>query len=392
MIVIAGKNDIAVHGLLLAIEHFNISKIIVVVNKNDRGIDGWQRSLLKVAKEKGIAIKTLDEVYETKIDLFLSLEFDQIVKPEKLKTDNVYNIHFSELPKYKGMYTSVWPILFAESKSGVTLHKIDRGIDTGDIIAQKVFELSEKDRGQDCYRKYIDNSKVLLSEWFTKIINNQIESKKQLSINSTYFSRKTIDFSNLTIDFDKTAWQIQRQIYAFSFRPYQLLSMAGKNISDIKIKLQKSRLKPGTIIFENEDCFTVSTIDYDIELYFDKLDLFLEAIPTMSINTFSKNLITTLGVNDRNGKGWSPIIVAAYHGRRELVNFLLQNGANINDRNYRGTTVLMYAKDYALKNNDNKFFRFLIEQGADISLKDWSGKSLGDYISNEQAKFLGVID
>lgn len=392
MIVIAGKNDIAVHGLLLAIEHFDIREIIVVVNKNDRGIDGWQRSLIKVAKENSIAIKTLDEVYETKIDLFLSLEFDQIVKPEKLKTDNIYNIHFSELPKYKGMYTSVWPILFADSKSGVTLHKIDRGIDTGDIIAQKVFELSEKDRSQDCYRKYIDNSKFLLSEWFTKIINNQIEPKKQLAINSTYFSRKTIDYSNLTIKFDKTAWQIQRQIYAFSFRPYQLLRMNDKNISDIKITHRKSLLKPGSIIFENEDYVTVSTIDYDIELYFDKLDSFLDEIPYMSVDTLSKKLITILGVNDRNLKGWSPIIVAAYHGKRELVSFLLQNGASINDRNYRGTTVLMYAKDYALKNNDREFFSFLIEQGADISLKDWSDKSLGDYISNEQAKFLGVID
>lgn len=392
MIVIAGKNDIAVHGLLLAIEHFDISEIIVVVNKNDRGIDGWQRSLIKVAKENSIAIKTLDEVYETKIDFFLSLEFDQIVKPKKLKTDNIYNIHFSKLPKYKGMYTSVWPILFADSKSGVTLHKIDSGIDTGDIIAQKVFELSEKDRSQDCYRKYIDNSKVLLSEWFTKIINNQIEPKKQLAINSTYFSRKTIDYSNLTIKFDKTAWQIQRQIYAFSFRPYQLLRMNDKNISDIKITHRKSLLKPGSIISESEDYVTVSTIDYDIELYFDKLGSFLDEIPYMSVDTLSKKLITILGVNDRNLKGWSPIIVAAYHGKRELVSFLLQNGANINDRNYRGTTVLMYAKDYALKNNDREFFSFLIKQGADISLKDWSGKSLGDYISNEQAKFLGVID
>lgn len=390
MIVIAGKNDIAVHGLFLAIEHFDNENIIVVINKNDKGEDGWQRSLLKVAKEKNIVIKTLNEVYEIEVDYFLSLEFDQIVKPEKLKTDNIYNIHFSELPKYKGMYTSVWPILYADSQSGVTLHKIDRGIDTGDIVAQKTFKLSESDRSQDCYRKYIHNSKALLSEWFVKIINNKVQPKKQLIINSTYFSKKAIDYSDLSIDFDKTAWQIQRQIYAFSFRPYQLLSMAGKNISDIKIKLEKSKLKPGTIIFENEDCFTVSTIDYDIELYCDKLDLFLEAIPTMSIDAFSKNLITTLGVNDRNGKGWSPIIVAAYHGRRELVNFLLQNGANINDRNYRGTTVLMYGKDYALENNDSDFFKYLIEQGADISLKDWSGKSLYEYINNDQAKLLGV--
>lgn len=390
MIVIAGKNDIAVHGLLLAIEHFDINEIIVVVNTNDRGDDGWQRSLLKVAKEKDITVKTLSEVYETEIDFFLSLEFDQIVKLEKLQTDKVYNIHFSELPKYKGMHTSVWPILYTDSQSGVTLHKIDRGIDTGDIIAQRIFKLSEKDRSQDCYRKYIDNSKILLSDWFIKIINNHIQPKKQLAINSTYFSKKTIDYSNLSIDFNRTAWQIQRQIYAFSFRPYQLLSMRKENISDVKIKLEKSKLKPGTIISENEDCFTVSTIDYDIELYFDKLDIFLEAIPTMSVDTFSKKLVTTLGVNDRNCKGWSPIIVATYHGKRELVNFLLQNGANINDRNYRGTTVLMYAKDYALENNDSEFFSFLIEKGADISLKDWSGKSLDEYINNEQAKFLGV--
>lgn len=390
MIVIAGKNDIAVHGLLLATEYFDISEIIVVVNKNDRGGDGWQRSLLKVAKDKDIIVNTLNEVYETEIDFFLSLEFDQIVKPEKLKTKNIYNIHFSELPKYKGMYTSVWPILYAESQSGVTLHKIDRGIDTGDIVAQKIFKLSEKDRSQDCYKKYIDNSKDLLSEWFVKIINNQIQPKKQLAINSTYFSKKTIDYSNLSIDFDKTAWQIQRQIYAFSFRPYQLLSINDKKISDLKIKLKKSKLKPGSIISENESCITVATIDYDIELYFDKLDLFLEEIPTMSVDDFSKKLVTTLGVNDRNYKGWSPIIVAAYHGKRELVDFLLHNGANINDRNYRGTTVLMYAKDFSLKNNDVDFFNFLIEQGADLSLKDWSGRDLSDYITNEQAEFLGV--
>ena len=91
------------------------------------------------------------------------------------------------------MYTSVWPILYADSQSGVTLHKIDTGIDTGDIIAQKTFKLSENDRSQDCYRKYIDSSKDLLSEWFVKIINNKIQPKKQLAINSTYFSKKTID-------------------------------------------------------------------------------------------------------------------------------------------------------------------------------------------------------
>ena len=103
MIVIAGKNDIAVHGLLLAIEHFNLDEIIVIINKNDPGVNSWQQSLFKVATEQGVVIKSLNEVYNSKIDYFISLEFDQIVKPEKFSTENLYNIHFSPS-------TSIYPI------------------------------------------------------------------------------------------------------------------------------------------------------------------------------------------------------------------------------------------------------------------------------------------
>ena len=43
------------------------------------------------------------------------------------------------------MYTSCLPILFNEKESGVTLHKIDRGIDTGDIIDQITFPILSSD-------------------------------------------------------------------------------------------------------------------------------------------------------------------------------------------------------------------------------------------------------
>ena len=390
MIIIAGKNDIAVHGLILAMQRFDLDDIAVVVNKNDKGEDGWQRSLLKLASEAGVEIKTLNEVYQSKVSFFLSLEFDQIIKPERLGTDAAYNMHFSILPKYKGMYTSIWPILFADEESGVTLHKIDSGIDTGDIVAQKTFNIENSERSQDCYRKYIESSKELLSEWFDKIISNEISYVKQAAENSTYFSAKTIDFLDLEIDFNKTAWQVKRQVYAFSFRPYQLLKFKNKQISDVVIQGCKSRLKAGTVIYENNSFITVSTIDHDVSLYFDDLEGFLDDIPKVSLNAFIEGFVKTLGVNDKNRKGLSPIIVSAYHGRKDLIEYLLENGADINDRNYRGTTVLMYAKDFSLKNNDRSFLGFLINQGADPTLKDWAGKTLLDYINAEQAELLGL--
>ncbi|MBP2281463.1 methionyl-tRNA formyltransferase [Psychrobacter sp. PL19] len=390
MIVIAGKNDIAVHGLFLAMDFFDLDKIIVIPNKNDLGINGWQRSLSKAAKDNNIIIRSLNEVYDIEIDYFISLEFDQLIKPELLSTENVFNIHFSKLPKYKGMYTSVWPVLHGDEESGVTLHKIDKGIDTGDIVSQKVFNLNMSDRSQDCYRKYIDNAKILISEWFESILNNKVVQEKQSAIKSTYYSASSIDYKNLKINFKKTAWQIKRQVYAFSFRPYQLLKFEGFNISDVLITDKKSIVPPGTIISKEPSYFLVSSIDYDIKLYFDCLDSILDNINNMSVEEFSDNLVSILGINDRNEKGWSPIIVAAYYGRIDLISYLLDNGALINDRNYRGTTVLMYAKDYSLKYKSNEIIKFLIENGADPMLKDWSGKTVYDYITKQQAKFLDL--
>lgn len=390
MIVIAGKNDIAVHGLFLAMRFFDLDQIVVVPNKNDKGVDSWQQSLSKVAKENNIAIKSLVDVYKIKIDCFLSLEFDQLINIDMLSTENIYNIHFSKLPEYKGMYTSVWPILFCDESSGVTLHKIDKGIDTGDVVAQRLFSLDVSDRSQDCYRKYIENSKLLISEWFERVIDNNITYEKQSAVKSTYYSTNSIDFANLKINFKKTAWQIKRQVYAFSFRPYQLIRFEGFNISDVVITERKSTSKPGSIVSKESNYILVSSIDYDVKLYFDDLDNVLEDISTISVEGFSKRLVNILGVNDRNDKGWSPIIVAAYYGRVDLIEYLLQHGALINDRNYRGTTVLMYAKDYSLKYKDNKIVKYLISHGADPMLKDWSGKTVYDYITKQQIKFLDL--
>lgn len=288
------------------------------------------------------------------------------------------------------MYTSVWPILYADKQSDVTLHKIDQGIDTGDIIAQKTFTLISTDRSQDCYRKYIQNSEWLFSKWFAKIIYNTIKTTKQSAIGSTYFSKKSLDYADLLIDFNQTAWQIIRQVYAFSFRPYQLLKINNNAVSDIVIKESMSHTKPGTVIFEHDKYYVVSTIDYDIEVHLDDLEGVLASISTISIEQFSNAIVNTLGTNDRNNKGWSPIVVPSYHGRQDLIEWLLKQGADVNDRNYRGTTVLMYAKDFALNNNSFESFQFLIDQGANLELKDWSGKKLSNYITNEQAQLLGV--
>ena len=113
MIIIAGKNNIAVRAVEYLIQN-KFDDVAVVCNQTDNGVDGWQRSLHNFAFKNNVKIIDLNQAYQIS-DVFISLEFDKIVNPKLFKNPSVYNIHFSDLPKYKGMYTSVHPILNGES-------------------------------------------------------------------------------------------------------------------------------------------------------------------------------------------------------------------------------------------------------------------------------------
>lgn len=124
------------------------------------------------AEKRDVEIIELEDAYNIKDMIFLSLEFDQIIIPERFQTTELYNIHFSLLPKYRGCYTSILPILHDEKYTGVTLHKIRSGIDTGEIIAQEVVEIGANDTSLDLYKILIESGTKVVRENLLKLINN----------------------------------------------------------------------------------------------------------------------------------------------------------------------------------------------------------------------------
>ncbi len=267
-ICIAGKNNIAIDVCKYVVEYYPQAKVYALINRNEPGEDNWQRSFLKYIKsEQRVELSTMEQMYEIEDLVFMSVEFDRIIRPHLFKTKRLYNIHFSLLPAYKGVYPSVWPILNGEEYAGVTLHKMDQGIDTGDIIAQKRFKLSPKETSFSLYTKLIDEGTKLVVKHIDKLIAMRFKAHPQPANGSTYYSKKSIDYSNLTIDLNVTAAQLDRQIRAFYFPAYQVAQVYGKSIDGTKITSVKSKAKPGTILEENDQMMKLATIDYNILLY-----------------------------------------------------------------------------------------------------------------------------
>ncbi|MDX4048714.1 ankyrin repeat domain-containing protein [Aliarcobacter skirrowii] len=394
IVCIAGKNNIAVEILIYLVQ-IGIKKenIYIISNKTDDGKDNWQRSLLKKANKMGIEIRNLEDVYSIENLLFLSLEFDKIVNPNKFKSNKLFNIHFSLLPKYKGMFTSIMPILNNEKVTGVTLHKIDKGIDTGEIIAQKEFEIDLMDNARDVYHKYIHYGILLLKECLEKLLKNEfIESKPQNLKESSYFSKNSIDFKYINIDLNQTAINIHNQIRAFNFREYQVPKVFDTKIISSKPLNSSSNKQAGSVLFENDICFTISTIDNDIVLYKDKVKELFLACKNGSNELINRLLQIPKIIDVQDENGWTPLIIAIYNNQKEVVKTLLMNGANLSICNFKGTTPLMYAKSAYVKYKDPEIIKLLVSLDVNIYQKDYTNKNVLDYcLENNKFELLDII-
>ncbi|MFD3275480.1 formyltransferase family protein [Aquirufa echingensis] len=371
VICIAGKNSIAIHILDYVLNKYSNCRIIACINRTDNFKNNWQLSFAKHCKDKSIEIVKLENIYEIENLYFISLEFDKLIDVKKFKTKNLFNIHFSYLPAYKGMFTSALPILHNMQETGVTLHLIDNGIDTGDIIAQKSFSINKDFNCRDLYVEYLSQGKNLVIENIDNLLNNSFNTKRQPTLNSSYFSKKSIDFNNLKIDLNSTADQILNQIRAFSFREYQLPMVYGYLIYKAITLDSKSMSKPGTILRNDFDSLIVSTIDYDIKLLKDLLDEVLTAAKNGEINKviIIQNLGFDITLKDENG--WDILIIASFNGKFKLVKWIIDNKiVDINSQNYKGTSVIMYAMTYAFNSGDKSIMNYLIEKGANLYLVD----------------------
>jgi methionyl-tRNA formyltransferase len=391
MIVIAGKNDIAVWGLRQLIALVGKDNLAVVPNQTDDGINRWQKSLRYFSNAWDVKEITIGEAQDC-ADIFLSLEFDRLIRPSKFSTEQLFNIHFSLLPKYKGMFTSTWPILNNEPSSGVTLHVIDDGIDTGPIVDQQAFSINPETTSRDLYVSYTATAISVVQRNLSDILNGKCTSVQQPFTGATYYSKKSLDYSKSEIDIRQTAEEVLCFVRAFCFREYQLPCFAGRKVVRAQIVGNKS-LESCEGGSDSSDRFQiVNTIDYPVKLFFDHLNDFLDACKNDDLNLINRYIKNIVSVDDKEVHGWTPLMVAAYNNSIKAAKFLIGCGADINAINNNGTTVLMYAKDGALRSRDVTIFNMLVALGANPHQRDYRGKSIFDYVNAEELKWLGIYN
>lgn len=140
------------HNALLNLLEDETIEICFIVPRNDTK----DTFLKEKAEEYGIdylcPIKVnSDEFYEIAqkygCDLFVSMSYNQIFRSRiyNLPPLKTINCHAGKLPFYRGRNILNWALINDEKEFGITVHYVDDGIDTGDIILQRAYPITDED-------------------------------------------------------------------------------------------------------------------------------------------------------------------------------------------------------------------------------------------------------
>ena len=122
-----------------------------------------------------------EEITGMKFDMLLCNCYSMIIRKEILESVhyNAINIHWSLLPFNKGPNPTQWAIIKGEDKTGITVHYMDEGLDTGDIIAQKEERILETDTWVCINDRLIKTSANLLLSNIDSILKGSNNREKQ---------------------------------------------------------------------------------------------------------------------------------------------------------------------------------------------------------------------
>ena len=192
-VVFFGTPEIA-RGPLAALAKSNFAKVIAVVSQPDRP-SGRDLKLLPtpvkaLAMELGIPVlqperarnpEFLEQLRALKPDVVVVMAYGQILPKALLEIPphGCVNIHTSILPKYRGAAPIQWAILNGDAETGVTLMKMDEGMDTGPIIAIERTPIADSDNAQTVHDRLGELGARLLVEKLPAYLDGSLKPTPQ---------------------------------------------------------------------------------------------------------------------------------------------------------------------------------------------------------------------
>ena len=235
--------------------------LVAVVTQPDRPFG--RKRVLKASPVKEMAlahgipvvqpenIRTdVDSVLDFKPDLVVTCAYGQIVPKVILDAPKFLclNVHASLLPKYRGGAPIHWSIIKGDSETGVTLMRMDPGMDSGGMLSQRRVSIEADDVMSDVEAKLMAASIPLIEEDLPRYLKGEIEFEEQNpeDVSLAYTIQRADEF----ISFHRPVQEVYNHIRGLISWP-----VGYGVLEDVNIKLHRAKMiqkdhayEPGIVV------------------------------------------------------------------------------------------------------------------------------------------------
>ncbi|HEX8640666.1 MAG TPA: methionyl-tRNA formyltransferase [Allosphingosinicella sp.] len=194
-------------------------------------------SLRDDGEQKGFAALGLDVAVVAAYGLIL---------PEPIlnaPTNGCLNVHASMLPRWRGAAPIQRAILAGDRRTGVTIMRMERGLDTGPMLAVLPSEIDRKTAGE-----LSEELARLGAELMVDVLDRlyKVGPRPQPERDVTYAPK--IEKHEAKLDFSRTAEEVERQVRAFNPAPGAWFGLEGDRIKVLAAEVSALSGEPGTVL------------------------------------------------------------------------------------------------------------------------------------------------
>ncbi len=204
------------------------------------------------------AAETLELLRGLQLDLLIVVAFGQILPVAALQAPRLgcINIHASLLPRWRGAAPIQRALLEGDAHTGITIMRMDAGLDTGPMLAQRYTAILPHDTGQTLHDRLAQLGAELMAATLPGIAAGSLREQPQPADGVTY-ARK-IDKSEARIDWRGDVLAVWRQVRAFNPWPIAETRLNGEQLRIFEAEPtgpqppQPSAVAPGTVLMDSE--------------------------------------------------------------------------------------------------------------------------------------------
>jgi methionyl-tRNA formyltransferase len=269
-IIFMGTPEFAVPSLNKIYEAgYEIAAVVTAPDKPaGRGLQLTESAVKKFALDKNLKIlqpeklkspEFIKELESLKPDLQVVVAFRML--PEivwNMPAMGTVNLHASLLPQYRGAAPINWAIINGEKETGVTTFKLQKEIDTGDILLQQRIPIYDYETAGNLHDKMMNTGADLLLKTIDELAKGTLKEVPQVSMSnlhpSTLHSAPKIFTETCEINWSKNVDEIYNLIRGLSPYPAAFTFINGKKLKIFSAEKEKSEVlnEPGKLFTDQK--------------------------------------------------------------------------------------------------------------------------------------------